>query len=375
MGGQCSNTAALPAMSNVPVTMKACGLNTGKTPGGVELLEEFIMPVPEMQPRDILIKVAACGLNPVDIKKRETNMFGAGAGTLESPVVLGYDGAGTVAKVGSESSMFKIGDEVYFAGSIARNGSNAEYVAIDERIVGHAPTSVSLTKAAAQPLVLLTAWEGLFEGLGLTAGDPQIEGKTLLVLPGAGGVGSYVIQLASKLLGLKVIATASRPESIQASKDLGASVVINHREPLKEQLEKEGIDGIDFVFNAFDTSVYFDQYAEIVKPFGKIVSIVETEKKVNLTALMVKRISFAWELMFTRPLHGIDLEYQGHVLNQGAKLLDCGALKMPHVKVLPWSIENLQAAHVEQYAGKVVGKLVLTRQTDAAALTGRSGGA
>jgi len=362
-------------MSTIPATMKACGLNTGKTPGGVELLEEFTMPVPEMQPRDILIKVAACGLNPVDIKKRETNMFGAGVGTLESPVVLGYDGAGTVVKVGSESSMFQIGDQVYFAGSIARNGSNAEYVAIDERIVGHAPTSVSLTKAAAQPLVLLTAWEGLFEGLGLTAGDPKIEGKTLLVLPGAGGVGSYVIQLASQLLGLKVIATASRPESIQAAKDLGASVVINHREPLKQQLEKEGIDGIDFVFNAFDTSVYFDQYAEIVKPFGKIVSIVETDKNVNLTALMVKRISFAWELMFTRPLHGIDLEYQGHVLNQGAKLLDSGALKMPHVKVLPWSIENLRAAHVEQYAGKVVGKLVLTREADAAALTARSGGA
>merc|ERR1712187_747785 len=118
------------------------------------------------------------------------------------------------------------------------------------------------------------------------------------------------------------IATSSRPESIHAAKDLGAGVVINHREPLKPQLEKEGIDGIDFVYNAFDTSVYFDQYAEIVKPFGKIVSIVETDKNVNLTALMVKRISFAWELMFTRP---------------------------------PWSIENLRAAHVEQYAGKVVG--------------------
>jgi len=282
---------------------------------------------------------------------------------------------GTVVKVGSESSMFKVGDKVYFAGSIARNGSNAEYVAIDERIVGQAPTSVSLTKAAAQPLVFLTAWEGLFEGLGLTAFDPKIAGKTLLVLPGAGGVGSYVIQLASQLLGLRVIATASRPESIQASKDLGASVVINHREPLKPQLEQEGIDGVDFVYNAFDTSVYFDQYAEIVKPLGKIVSIVETEKTINLTALMVKRISFAWELMFTRPLYGVDLEYQGYVLNQGAKLLDCGALQMPDVKVMPWSLKNLKTAHVEQNAGNVVGKLVLTRESDPAALAGKSGGA
>lgn len=241
--------------------------------------------------------------------------------------------------------------------------------------MGHAPTSVSLTKAAAQPLVFLTAWEGLFEGLGLTAFDPNISGKTLLVLPGAGGVGSYVIQLASQLLGLKVIATASRPESIQAAKNLGASVVINHRELLKPQLVKEGIDGVDFVYNAFDTSVYFDQYAEVVKPFGKIVSIVETEKNINLTALMVKRISFAWELMFTRPLYGIDLDYQGYVLNQGAKLLDSGALKMPDVKVLSWSLENLKAAHVEQYAGKVVGKLVLTRDPESVALASKSGGA
>merc|ERR1712187_748508 len=184
------------------------------------------------------------------------------------------------------------------------------------------------------------------------------------VLPGAGGVGSYVIQLAKQLLGLRVIATASRPESVQAAKDLGADIVINHRELLKPQLEKHGLDFVDFVYNAFDTSVYFDQYAEIVRPMGKIVSIVETEKDLPLTKLMVKRISFAWELMFTRSLYGVDLEYQGNALNHAAKLLDSGAIAMPDVKVLPWSIESLKLAHEEQASGKAIGKIVLSREVE-----------
>merc|ERR1712039_202628 len=199
-------------------------------------------------------------------------------------------------------------------------------------------------------------------GLGLKAYDEKIAGKKLLLLPGAGGVGSFVIQLASQLYGLDVIATASRPESAKACKDLGAKVTINHREPLKPQLEKEGIDSVDFVYNAFDTSVYFKQYVEILKPFGKMVSIVETDADIPLTDLMVKRISFAWELMFTRPIYGVDLEFQGFILNSGARMLDSGALKMPEVKVLPFSLESLKSAHIEQESGKAIGKIVLTRE-------------
>lgn len=347
-------------------SMRAIGLNKGAAPGGLDQLSEFEMAMPELRPRDLLVKVVAAGLNPVDTKKRKTNIFGSGAGTLEAPVVLGYDGAGVVEKVGSESSLFQVGDKVYFAGDISRNGSNAEFLAIDERIVGHAPKTLNFTMAAAMPLVFLTAWEGLAEGLGLQAYDENLAGKKLLMLPGAGGVGSFVIQLASQIYGLDVIATASRPESAEACKALGAKFTINHREPLKPQLKDLGIEEVDFVYNAFDTSVYFEQYAEIIKPFGKIVSIVETDKEIPLTQLMVKRISFSWELMFTRPLHGVDLEYQGFILNSGAKMIDSGALKMPDVKVMPFDLESLKEAHAYQESGKAIGKTVLTRETKAA---------
>lgn len=341
--------------------MMAIGLNTGSKPGDISEISAFEMPVPEVKPRDLLVKVTASGLNPVDTKKRQKNMMGE-SGTLTAPVVMGYDGAGVVEKVGSEVSLFKEGDKVFFAGALNRNGSNAEYLAIDERIVGHAPQSLSLTQAAAVPLVLLTAWEGLLEGLGITAHDRSNVGKTLLMLPGAGGVGSFVIQLASQVLGLDVIATASRPESVKACMDLGAKYTINHRDPLKPQLDKLGINGVDFVFNAYDTSVYFDQYTEIVKPFGKIVSIVETNKELPLSKLMVKRISFAWELMFTRSIFGVDMETQGFILNSGAKMIDSGAMKLPQLTVLPFDLESLRAAHTEQESGKAIGKTVLTRE-------------
>merc|ERR1712110_289666 len=276
---------------------------------------------------------------------------------------MGYDGAGVVEKVGSECSLFKVGDKVFFAGTLNRNGTNSEYTAVDERIVGHAPQSLSLTQAAAIPLVLLTAWEGLLEGLALTAHDQKNAGKKLLALPGAGGVGSFVIQLASQVLSLDVIATASRPESAEACVALGAKYTINHREPLKPQLEKLGINGVDYDFNAYDTSVYFDQYAEIVKPLGKIVSIVETNKDLPLTKLMFKRITFSWELMFTRPIFGVDMESQGLILNTGAKMIDSGALKLPQLKVLPFDLESLRSAHTEQESGKAIGKTVLTRES------------
>merc|ERR1712154_252526 len=148
----------------------------------------------------------------------------------------------------------------------------------------------------------------------------------------------------------------------------------NHREPLKPQLEKLGIDGVDFVYNAFDTSVYFEQYAEIVKPLGKIVSIVETDAELPLTKLFVKRISFTWELMFTRPIFGVEMERQGFILNTAAKMIDSGALKLPQVKVLPFDVESLKAAHTEQESGKAIGKIVLTRDTSAAKSTPSSGG-
>jgi len=335
----------------MPSQMKAIGLATES--GAIELLQEIEVPVPELRPRDILLKVEACGMNPVDTKRR------AGDAKLEEPRILGYDGVGVVAAKGAEASLFEVGDRVWTAGVMNRNGTNAEYMAVDERIVGHAPKSLGL-ESAAVPLTLLTAWEGLFESLAIKPMDNANIGKTLLILPGAGGVGSFVIQLAKKLAGLTVIATASRPESEAAVLALGADYVINHRKPLKEQLEANGLSGVDYIYNAYDTAANFEQYCEIINPLGKIVSIVETKKELPLTKLMFKRVTFAWELMFTRPIFDVDPINQHHILNNGAKLIDEGFLKLPEVTTLSYSVESLQEAHRKQESGTMIGKQVLT---------------
>jgi len=331
--------------------MKAIGLKSAK--GGVELLEALEVPIPELQPHDILVKMVACGMNPVDYKVRS-------GGSATFPIILGYDGVGTVEKLGSEASLFKVGDKVWTAGVINRNGTNSEYTAVDERIVGYAPSKISAAKAAAVPLVLLTAWEGIFEQLGLKPFDSKSNaGKSLLILPGAGGVGSFVIQLAKKLCGLIVIATASRTESGAAVKALGADIVINHRKPLKEQLEANGLSGVDYIYNAYKTDVNFDQYCEIINPLGKIVSIVECDKDLPLTKLMSKRATFSWELMFTRALYNADPIQQHYILNHGAMLVDCGLLQLPDVVIHPYSVENLRKIHEEQESGRMIGKNVL----------------
>lgn len=340
----------------VPADMNVIGLKSAT--GGIELFEEFRMPVPELGDRDVLIKVDAAGMNPVDDKLR-TN-FGT-PGPLDAPKVLGMDGCGTIAAVGKAVTFFKVGDVVWTAGLLTKNGTNADYVAHDERIVGLAPTSISRGMAASVPLVFLTAWEGLFEGLGLSEFDPALAGKTLLVLPGAGGVGSFVIQLASAILGLTVIATASRPESGQACINLGAKYTINHRQPLKPQIEALGLDGVDYIYNAYKTDVYFDQYCDIVKPLGGIVSIVETDEPMALGKLMHKRVTFVWELMFTRPLFNVEMERQHGILNDAARLIDRGLIRLPDVKVLPWSLQSLKKMHTEQASGTMIGKNVMSR--------------
>merc|ERR1719463_490731 len=232
-------------------TMKAFGIRVG---GEIGVIEELELPVPELRPRDLLVRVEAVALNPVDTKMRSRETPPGGF-----PKVLGWDGSGVVEALGAEVTGFQAGDRVFFAGSLIRNGSNADLVAVDERIVARAPSSITAAVAASVPLVALTAWEGL-ESLGV---DPaQIESgrqRTLLVIPGAGGVGSYVIQFA-KAAGLRVIATASREESREACLALGADYVINHREPLKPQLEKLGMNDVNFIFDAVDLKAYGEQY-------------------------------------------------------------------------------------------------------------------
>jgi zinc-binding alcohol dehydrogenase family protein len=333
--------------------MKAFGIRKG---GGIDMLEELDLPEPELRPRDLLIRVDAVALNPVDFKLRGRDP------TNGQHKVLGWDGAGVVETCGAEATGFRVGDRVYFAGAFQRDGSNADFVAIDERIVAHAPASVDATVAASVPLVALTAWEGL-EQCGV---DPSLAGsghhQSILVIPGAGGVGSYVIQFA-KAAGLQVIATASREESREACLALGADFVINHREPLKPQLEKLGINDVNFIFDAVDLKGYGEQFSQIIQPFGKIASITMLGESLEfLDAFKLKSVSLACEFMFTRPQYEPKhMNHQREILTKVAKMIDNKKLHTPIWKSLSWSLAALREGHQLQESGKAIGKIVMSR--------------
>lgn len=327
------------------------------------LSETTNQPLPQLGPRDILVNVLAAGLNPVDVKVT--------SGAIPVPTeISGYDAVGVVEAVGSEATVWQIGDKIYGSGSVIRNGSFAEKWAVDERVVAKAPTSLSAAEGASISLVALTAWEGLFEQLKIDPNDVAGNvGKTILVLPGAGGTGSYIIQFA-KMAGLKVVTTASRPESEEAVKELGADLVINHRNPLKPQMEALGVKELDYIFNAYKTDVYWDQYADIIKPKGHIVSIVETPEKIDLTKLFMKIGSFSWAFMFSKTMHGFELESQGEILTKVAKLIDEGRIKIPSVESLPWSLQNLKILLAKQESGTTIGKLTMSKEVVASAVGG-----
>jgi zinc-binding alcohol dehydrogenase family protein len=337
-------------------TMQAFGIRQG---GGADSVEVMELPKPELRPNDILVRVEACAMNPVDTKLRNLNpghpWFPAG-----SPKVLGYDGSGVVAAVGPESTGFSVGDRVFFAGSHIRNGTNADLVAVDSRIVGKAPRSIAPEVAASVPLVALTAWEGL-EQLGLDFSAPaKSQGKTILVIPGAGGVGSYIIQLA-KVLGLTVIATASRPESRDACLSLGADHVINHREQLKPQLEALGISNLNYIYDAVSFEQYAVQFLEIIAPFGRIVSITGAGKA-DMDAFRWKAVTYSMEFMFSRPQYEPeDITHQRYILNTVSEMIDAGKLQTPIWKSLPWSLESLREMHMLQESGKAIGKIVMAK--------------
>jgi len=337
--------------------------------GGADLLEEREVPRPKLRPRDILVRVRASAMNPVDTQVRDARgkFKPADLPAEEFPEgkILGYDGSGIVEQLSDEASMFQVGDRVYFAGDIHRNGSNADFVAIDERIVAKMPTSLSFAEASAVPLTMLTAWEGLFESMRIPTDCHQsVRGKRLLVLPGAGGVGTWAIQLAKKVGGLFVIATASRPESASKAKELGADLVISHRDPLLPQLKAAEIDGVDYIYDGYGLATYALQYAEILKPFGQIVTIVPDFSKgmPNISVpLTFKRASIHFELMFTRAAEGIEMERQHDILATAARLIDEGALTVSIQDKLPWTLKSLQEAHCMQQSGQAIGKIIITR--------------
>ena len=322
-------------------------------PGSAPVLQDLDLPVPRPGDHDLLVTVEAVAVNPVDTKVR------AGLAPGTPPRVLGWDGCGRVEAMGAAVDGFAPGDRVWFAGDITRPGCQAQLVAVDARICARAPRNLGAAEAAALPLTGLTAWEALFDRLGL---DPEggDAGRSLLVLGGAGGVGSVLIQLARRA-GLLVIATASRPESRAWVNEMGADHVLDHREPLGPQLQALGLDGVDLIANLHDTDVYWQAMAELILPQGSIVAIVGNRAPLNLDLLKSKSVRFCWEFMFTRPRYGTaDLAEQGRILARVAELVEAGELRTTLGHTLrPIAAHTLEQAHELLASSRTIGKIAL----------------
>ncbi len=335
--------------------MKAVALKAYLPISHPESLLDVTLEKPVPQGRDLLVAVEAISVNPVDTKVRKPKDK-----VEENFKVLGWDAVGRVVATGPDASLFKVGDAVYYAGSIARPGSNSEFQLVDERIVGRKPSTLNNAQAAALPLTAITAWEGLFDRLKI-AQDKNAAPKTLLIIGGAGGVGSIAIQLAKVLTNVTVVATASRAESADWCKSLGADFVIDHHQPFASQLDAQGIQKPDYIFCLNSTENHWASMADVIKPQGHICSIVELSSPVDLNLIKNKSVSFSWELMFTRSLFETDdMIEQHHLLNRVASLIDEGKLKTTVTEVLsPINAENLRKAHAMIETGKTIGKIVL----------------
>lgn len=335
--------------------MKAVGLYKYLPIGDPESLLDLDVPKPEATGRDLLVRVEAVSVNPVDTKVRAS-----GKPERIEPHVLGWDAAGVVEAVGQAVTLFKPGDEVYYAGDITRPGSNSQYQLVDERIVGRKPSSMTMEEAAAVPLVTITAYEALFDRLGLRC-DETFKGRTILIIAGAGGVGSMATQLA-KIAGLTVLATASRPDSIAWVQHLGADHVLNPRQPLRAQIEAAGYPCVDCIFNCADTDGYWDVMADVVIPQGKICTIVENKGPLNQQLLKLKSLTHVWELMFSRSMYQTDDMIEQHrLLSRAADWIDSKKLKsILRETMKPINAANLRKAHARLESGAMIGKLVLS---------------
>ncbi|MCD5974606.1 zinc-binding alcohol dehydrogenase family protein [Pseudomonas quasicaspiana] len=316
-----------------------------------DALLDMDLPKPTPGPRDLLVEVHAVSVNPVDTKIR------AGSGPTE-PKVVGWDAVGTVREVGSDVTLFQPGDEVFYAGSIVRPGSYSEFHLVDERIVGHKPKSIDNAHAAALPLTSITAWELLFDRLGVEEGGG--EGESLLIIGAAGGVGSILVQLARQLTKMTVIGTASRPETQAWIKQLGAHHVIDHSQPLVAQLEQIEVGEVTHVASLTHTDSHFTQLIEALRPQGKL-ALIDDPKTLDVVPMKRKALSLHWELMFTRSLYETpDMIKQHELLNRVADLIDQGVLKTTlgeHFGTI--NAANLRRAHAVVESGKAKGKIVL----------------
>ncbi len=334
--------------------MKAVGLYKYLPIDHPESLLDLEVPKPQAAGRDLLVRVEAISVNPVDTKVRAP-----GSPDQTTPRILGWDAAGVVEAVGPNVTLFKPGDAVYYAGDITRPGSNSQYQLVDERIVGSKPRSLDMIQSAAIPLVAITAYEALFDGLGIDRENAR-RGRTILIIAGAGGVGSIAVQLA-RIAGLTVLATASRPDSIAWVKQLGADHVLDHRQPLRPQVEAAGYRFVDYIFNCANTDSYWDMMADLIVPQGKICTIVENKGPLDQQLLKLKSVTHVWELMFTRSKYQTDDMIEQHrMLNRVADWIDGGKIASIHRETMrPINAANLKKAHARLESGTMIGKLVL----------------
>ena len=335
--------------------MKAIGFKTSLAIAEKDSFIEFETSKPVPAAHDLLVKIDAISVNPVDFKVRQSS---AKDTVLENPKIIGWDAVGIVEAVGENVTLFKKGDEVYYAGDITKQGSNAEYQIIDERITGRKPKSLSIEEAAVIPLTGLTAWEILFDRIRIN--PEKDKGKSILIIGGAGGVGSIAIQLAKKIAGLTVIATASRPETIDWCKKQGADFVVDHKN-LITSVREAGFENVDFILDFVDTNLYWDLMVELIKPQGHIASITGSSDPVALNKLKSKSVSFSWELMYTRSMFQTeDMIEQHNILNKIADLLDEGVLKTTlNETLIGLTADNLKKAHQLLESGKTIGKIAI----------------
>lgn len=310
------------------------------------------------QGRDLLISIEAIAVNPVDIKVKSGIKD-----RLDQAKVVGWDATGTVIAAGPECELIKVGDKVFYAGDVARDGCYASHQLVDERIVGFAPRTLTAAEAAAMPLTSITAWEALFSRMKI---HPNLDkGKTLLIIGAAGGVGSIAIQLAKQIAEMTVVATASREESISWCRELGADHVINHH-ALTDDYAQLNIAAPDYILCLNDTDTYYDAVTDLIAPQGMICFVVTSQKQHDIEKLKTKSAGIVWEFMFTRPMYQTaDMTAQQQILNRIAEMLDAQKLQSTLKQTLgPISAENIQLAHQQLLTGKTLGKIALTAIKD-----------
>lgn len=334
--------------------MRAVGYKSPQAIEHPEALVDIDLPKPGATGRDLLVEIRAIAVNPVDTKVRQRG--GAADGGWR---VLGWDAAGIVAEVGPEVTGFRPGDAIFYAGALERQGTNAEFHLVDERIVGRKPESVSFAEAAALPLTAITAWEGLFDRLNVGRAVPGVP-PMILIIGGAGGVASIAIQLAKRLTDLTVIGTASRPETAEWVRALGADHVVNHARPLAGEVAALGLGAPGFVYSTTQTDKHLAAIGDLIAPQGRFV-LIDDPGPLDISLFKRKSVSTHWEFMYTRSMFGTaDMAEQGALLGEVARLVDEGAIRTTmgaHYGSI--NAENLRRAHAMLESGRAVGKIVL----------------